>query len=171
MIEIGHEDVKKILRQRFPILLVDQVIELELHSHLTAIKNVTYNDSCFTFLKDDVHLQDSSYPCSLIIESFCQAAGMLYVLSYDKVDTQSGEFIVFGSISNFRFYEPVFPGDTMVHRTRLDRGFDNAAIFGGEVWVNDKRIASVSRVVVAFREAVKSVMTAGQLKLPLKETI
>jgi len=161
MNEIGYEGVKKILRQRFPILLVDKVTELKLHSSLTAIKSVTRNDPCFTLLKDDTRWQDICYPYCLIIESFCQAAGMLYVLSYNKVDIAANEFIVFGSISNFRFHEPVFPGDTMVHRPRLDRGLEGSAIFSGEVWVEDKLVADVDRVVVAFRQAETSLFVTG----------
>lgn len=61
--------------------------------------------------------------------------------------------MLFGSASHCRFEGEAFPGDSLEHRARLERAFTDAAIFSGEVWAGDRRIASVGRMVLAIRPA------------------
>ncbi|MCC5603266.1 3-hydroxyacyl-ACP dehydratase FabZ family protein [Nostoc favosum] len=148
---ISQDKIKSIIPHRFPMLLVDKVQELESNANFVAIKTVTCNEPCFAELGDTAKIQDYAYPCSLIIESFCQAAGIMYNQIRQHKGNIGQELMLFGSISKFLFYDEVFPGDTMEHRVRLERGLADAAVFSGEVWVNHRQIAEVERVVVALR--------------------
>lgn len=150
---LNHAQIKAILPHRYPMLLVDAVRSLEPGIAITAIKAVTGNESCFAQLADTAPRAAYSYPQTLIIESFCQAAGIMYNAAQDETVDLAGMLMLFGSISKFRFYAAVFPGDTLEHRVRLERAISDAAIFSGEVWVGERKIADVDRVVVALRPA------------------
>ncbi len=142
--------IKHILPHRHPMLLVDAVRAIDPGDRIRVIKNVTCNESCFGSLRDDAPDEAYAYPCSLIIESFCQAAGIMYNL-LQPAQLPPDRLMLFGSIARFVFHDEVFPGETMEHRVRLERSLSDAAIFSGEVWVHDRRIACVERVVVALR--------------------
>jgi 3-hydroxyacyl-[acyl-carrier-protein] dehydratase len=133
------------------MLLVDAVRLIEPGESIVAIKNVTGNEPCFADLSDKAEPYGYAYPRSLILESFGQAASIIYTLGRQK-GSDLGAVMLFGSARNCRFHGDVFPGDTMEHRARLERKFSDAAIFGGEVWVDDRRVLEVGQFIVAIRQ-------------------
>lgn len=158
---LSHAQIKDILPHRYPMLLVDVVRTVEPGVHITALKNVTGNEACFAHLPHPAPAVAYAYPQTLIIESFCQAAGIMYSLQQRNEIDLSTLVMLFGSIAKFRFYGDVFPGDTMEHRARLERAISDAAIFSGEVWVGERKIADVERVVVALRPSDVLATTAN----------
>jgi len=149
---ISHSGIKSILPHRYPMLLVDAVISLEPGRCITAIKNVTGNELCFAGLVDGIAPEAYAYPVSLVIESFCQAAGILYAAALEICDN-TDQVMLLGSISKFQFYRNVFPGDTMEHYVFQEKALSDSAVLSGEVRVNGKPVAQVERVVVAIRSA------------------
>ncbi len=104
---IGIEKIIKSLPHRYPILLVDKVVELEVGKKIVAIKNVTFNEPHFMG-----HFPDHPImPGVLIIEALAQA-GALMVTADPSFDAE-GKLVYFMSIDGAKFRKPVIPGDVL----------------------------------------------------------
>ncbi|HXD00913.1 MAG TPA: 3-hydroxyacyl-ACP dehydratase FabZ [Verrucomicrobiae bacterium] len=130
------QEVKKHLKQRFPMLMVDRVLELEPGKTITALKNVTGSEIQFMG-----HFPDFAVmPGTLIVEAFGQSASLLF--SHDTgLGLQPGEFMVLGVINEMRFLVPVLPGQTMIMQVNIVKMVPNAALVEGTVRVNDVVVA------------------------------
>jgi 3-hydroxyacyl-[acyl-carrier-protein] dehydratase len=105
---LNFEEVRSLLKQRFPMLMVDSVIALEPGKSIRAIKNVTGNELQFLG-----HFpQQAIMPGTLIVEAIGQAASILFAKSIET-PIENEEFLVLGSINDMRFLVPVVPGDRM----------------------------------------------------------
>ncbi len=112
-------DIHQILKQlphRYPILLVDRVLELEKGKRIKALKNVTINEPFFTG-----HFPHRPVmPGVLMLEAMAQAAALL---AFDTVGVTPDDKTVyyFAGIDGARFKRPVEPGDQLVMEVTLDR--------------------------------------------------
>ena len=147
---LSHAEIKAIMPHRYPMLLVDAVSESESGAVL-AVKNITGNEPCYSVLSDRADRRDHAYPASLIIESFSQAAGVFYTRLKREEGFVVEGIMLFGSIVGFRFLADAYPGDTLRHHVRLERGFSDAAMFSGEVRVGDRKIAEADSIMIAMR--------------------
>jgi 3-hydroxyacyl-[acyl-carrier-protein] dehydratase len=96
--------IQSILPHRYPILLVDRVLEIEPGKRIVAIKNVTINEEFFLG-----HFPGHPVmPGVLLLEALAQAGGIL--LLHDMPDRQS-KLLYFTGIEKARFRRPVVPGD------------------------------------------------------------
>ena len=110
-----HEVLKK-LPHRFPILLVDRVLELEKGSHIRALKNVTINEPFFTG-----HFPHRPVmPGVLMLEALAQAAALLSFETEGQVP-DANTLYYFAGIDGARFKRPVEPGDQLVLEVQLLR--------------------------------------------------
>ena len=110
-----HEILKK-LPHRYPILLVDRVLELEKGKRIKAIKNVTINEQFF-----QGHFPHRPVmPGVLMLEAMAQVAALL---AFDTLGVVPDEKTVyyFAGIDGARFKRPVEPGDQLVMDVTLDR--------------------------------------------------
>ena len=112
--------IKSLLPHRYPLLLVDRVLDWEANKTITAIKNVTVNEEFF-----QGHFPHKPVmPGVLMIEALAQTAALLSFLSMDvKPDENSVVYLV--GIDNARFKRPVEPGDQLkmdVEILRVSRG-------------------------------------------------
>lgn len=104
---IGLNEIKSLIPHRYPLLLIDRVIDHEPGKWLHGIKNVTINEPVFTG-----HFPDYAiFPGVLILESLAQATGILGFKT--AKERNENEMYLFASIDNARFKKPVIPGDTM----------------------------------------------------------
>jgi 3-hydroxyacyl-[acyl-carrier-protein] dehydratase len=112
-------DIHKILKQlphRYPILLVDRVLELEKGVRIKALKNVSINEPHF-----QGHFPHRPVmPGVLILEALAQAAALL---TFDTLGETPDEQTVyyFAGIDGARFKRPVEPGDQLILEVALDR--------------------------------------------------
>jgi 3-hydroxyacyl-[acyl-carrier-protein] dehydratase len=150
---IPHSEIKLILPHRHPMLLVDAVLAIEPGSRVAAIKNISRSEPCFDRLGPDAGDEAYAYPASLIIESFCQSAGILKILSDREQAPAADSVMLFGSMSNVRFHGDAFAGERLTHEVRLDAALTDAAVFSGEVRSGERLVATIERVVVAVRPA------------------
>jgi len=149
---LTHSDLQTILPHRHPMLLVDAITAIDSGLRIVGIKNVTGNEPCFARLDGAVVPASYAYPCSLIIESFGQVAGVLVNVSGPRSRASREALMLFASISGCRFADlDVHPGETLEHRVHLTRDLSDVVILGGEVWMGRRRIAAIDRVVMAFR--------------------
>lgn len=97
--------IKRILPHRYPFLLVDRVVELDLeHNKIIAIKCLTINEEFF-----QGHFPEAPImPGVLILEALAQAGGILIHEKGFKDKTA-----VLLSVNNAKFRRPVYPGDTL----------------------------------------------------------
>lgn len=148
---LGHADIKALLPHRYPMLLVDAVRSIDGWNEIVGIKNVTGNEPCFGHVGDNTAPRSHAYPSSLILESFAQTAGIL-LNGRLGASAATDMVLLFVGVTGARFSgQDVLPGDTMVHRARLDRVLADAAIVSGEVRVGKRLIARIERIVVACR--------------------
>lgn len=109
--------IKKILPHRYPMLLVDRVIELNTHKSIKAYKNVTINEEVFLghFPKKPI------YPGVMIVEGMAQAGGILAFISMFGEDFSSadGKIVYFMTIDKVKFRVPVTPGDRLEYRVEV----------------------------------------------------
>lgn len=149
---LDHAEVKKLLPHRYPMLLVDAVASLEPWTRIVGRKSVTGSEPCFAALGDEAPAASYAYPPTLVLESFAQTAGILMNGHWQHMGSPDQFVLVFASLSGARFTgEPVLPGDTMEHRTCLERPPTDVAFLKGDTWVGGRLIASVERIVVACR--------------------
>ncbi len=102
-------EIKEYLPHRYPFLLVDRVVEIELGNSIKAIKNVTVNEPFFQGHFPDIPIM----PGVLIIEAMAQASGILGFKTVDKKPAD-GSLYMFVGAEKMRFKRPVHPGDQLV---------------------------------------------------------
>lgn len=105
---IDIKEILKALPHRYPILLVDKVVELEPGKKVIAIKNVTFNEPHFMG-----HFPDHPImPGVMIIEAMAQASAFVVLNPKSGLSTQD-KLVYFMSIDNAKFRKPVVPGDVL----------------------------------------------------------
>lgn len=105
---IGIKEIMSLIPHRYPFLLVDKIVELNVGESATGIKNVTMNEEFFQghFPGEPV------MPGVLQIEALAQTACVLVLKSLgDKAPKNPG--ILFTTINNVKFRKPVVPGDQL----------------------------------------------------------
>ncbi len=103
------EDIKAYLPQRYPFLMIDRVVEIEMGKRIKAYKNVTTNEEFF-----NGHFPNKPImPGVLIIEALAQAAGVLGFKSQEKLP-RDGYLYYFVGADDVRLKRPVVPGDQLV---------------------------------------------------------
>lgn len=136
-IEINQ--IKELLPHRYPLLLVDRVIDYSLEPEvvLTAIKNVTVNEPFF-----NGHFpQNPIMPGVLILEAMAQACGLLANVAL-ATSQEDATLYYLVKIDNAKFNRKVIPGDQLmmeVKQTRLMRGLGK---YECRATVNGERTAS-----------------------------
>jgi 3-hydroxyacyl-[acyl-carrier-protein] dehydratase len=108
---IKIEDIMKCLPHRYPMLLVDRIIDMVPGKSCTGLKNVTINEAFFQGHYPGMPIM----PGVLIIEAMAQAGAVLILTDPDHV----GKVPVIGAIEQVKFRQPVVPGDQLVSKLEL----------------------------------------------------
>jgi 3-hydroxyacyl-[acyl-carrier-protein] dehydratase len=141
------------LPHRHPMLLVDRVTEVAPGERLVAVKAVAGNEPWYRSLPDDAPAAAYAYPPSLLVESWCQAAGVLATWDRPNPDVLAGDVMLFGSVSEVAFGAPVLPGTVVEHHVRLVRALGDTLVFEGESLAGADRVLTVGQVLMAMRPA------------------
>lgn len=139
--------ILKLLPHRYPMLMVDRVLELEKGKRIRAIKNVTINEPFFVghYPKRPV------MPGVLMIEALAQTAALLAFESGDAVLDENTVYYFVG-IDGARFKRPVEPGDQLTLDVTLGRSkagifkFSGRASVGDELAVEAELMCAVRRI-------------------------
>src|SRR5579872_3770889 len=97
--------IREILPHRYPMLLVDAIVELE-EERIVGIKNVTVNEPFFIGHFPDFPVM----PGVLVVEAMAQVAGVLVLKS---VPDRKNKLVLLASIEEAKFRRPVRPGDQL----------------------------------------------------------
>ncbi|MFP4097820.1 MAG: 3-hydroxyacyl-ACP dehydratase FabZ [Alphaproteobacteria bacterium] len=130
---IDIQRIMEMIPHRYPILLVDRVIDIDRGNSATSVKNVTINEPQFIGHFPGYPVM----PGVLIIEAMAQTAALVVVDFLG--DDAKGKVVYFMTIDNARFRRPVTPGDTMhIHVEKIQsRGkvwkFKGTATVDGKV--------------------------------------
>ena len=127
--------IQKLLPHRYPFLLVDRVVELELHKRVLAYKNVSVNEPFF-----NGHFPGHPVmPGVLVIEALAQAGGLLTQLSGHN---GAGRIYYLVKVDNARCSRMVVPGDRLELEVTLKRTIRNMALYAGVARVDGQEAAS-----------------------------
>ena len=128
------EWIKGIIPHRYPLLLVDRVLEIEPDKRIVAIKNVTADEEIF-----NGHFPGHAVlPGVFLIEGMAQAGGIL--LLHDDPNRQD-KLLYFMSLDRARFRRPVVPGDQVRYEVDIVRRRANHCKLAGKAIVDDKVVA------------------------------
>jgi 3-hydroxyacyl-[acyl-carrier-protein] dehydratase len=133
---IDLKEIQTLIPHRYPMLLVDRVLDYQSGEWLHAIKNVTVNEPVFTG-----HFPDFAiFPGVLILEAMAQATGILGFKT--ALERDSDEMYLFASLDNVKFKKPVIPGDTMHLHVKFIKERRGMWKFYGEARVDGKVVCS-----------------------------
>lgn len=127
--------IMEMLPHRFPMLLIDRVLEVAPNERAVALKNVTINEDFF-----NGHFPGAPVmPGVLIIEAMAQTAAALVVHSVGK--ELEGKLVYFMAIDEAKFRKPVTPGDQLLIHVQRVQNRRNVWKFKGEARVDGELCA------------------------------
>jgi 3-hydroxyacyl-[acyl-carrier-protein] dehydratase len=134
-------DIKRILQMiphRYPMLMVDRVVDMQLDRSAVGIKNVSINEPFFQghFPSEPV------MPGVLIVEAMAQTAAVLVVSTFGT--GSEGKLVYFMSIDGVRFRRPVIPGDRLELHVEKIQSRANVWTFSGKAIVEGKLAAEAT---------------------------
>ncbi|OLT19103.1 hypothetical protein BJF79_02425 [Actinomadura sp. CNU-125] len=147
-----HRQVRTVLPQRHPLLLVDRVLDMEPGRSITAVKAVTGTEPAYARLADDAGPGHYRYPRSLLVESLGQTAALLWLDGAPAA--ADGAVLMFAAARDVLFESHALPGDVLRHHVRLESVVADTAFASGETWIGDRRVAAV-RSLIATRRSVR----------------
>ena len=137
--QLDFEDIKKLIPQRFPFIMIDKVVEVQPGKEVTAVKNISGNDILFLG-----HFPDKAImPGAAIIEAMAQTSIVLFAAG-EKGLAQNALYFL-GSVKA-RFFHPVVPGDTLKIRAINVKILEHSAYVTAEALVEEKKVAEAELV-------------------------
>jgi UDP-3-O-[3-hydroxymyristoyl] N-acetylglucosamine deacetylase/3-hydroxyacyl-[acyl-carrier-protein] dehydratase len=126
--------IERILPHRYPFLLVDKIIHLELDKKVIGVKSVTFNEPFF-----QGHFPGQPImPGVLILESLAQTGGILLLNSFLNPEEK---LVLFMQINNAKFRKQVMPGDQLFLEVELTNKKSKVVKMYGRAFVNDNLVA------------------------------
>jgi 3-hydroxyacyl-[acyl-carrier-protein] dehydratase len=131
------------LPHRYPFVLIDRVLSLEVGNEITAVKNVSINEPFFPghFPYHPV------MPGVLIVEAMAQAAAILSFKTMGIKPTDDAVYY-FAGIDNARFKKPVSPGDQIILKVSIDRILRGIWKYKGVALVEDSIVAEAEMMCI-----------------------
>jgi 3-hydroxyacyl-[acyl-carrier-protein] dehydratase len=129
-------EIRRILPHRYPMLLVDRIVELEA-DRIVGIKNVTANEPFFAGHFPDFPVM----PGVLIVEAMAQAGGVLLLA---EIEDRDSKLVLFTGIERAKFRRPVVPGDQLRLEVTVTAWRGNAGRMEGVAYVGEKRAAEAT---------------------------
>jgi len=125
--------IRDILPHRYPMLLVDAIVELE-EDRIVGIKNVTANEPFF-----DGHFPDYPVmPGVLIVEAMAQVAGVLVL---NQIPDRKRKLVLLASVEEAKFRKPVIPGNQLRIEMKVARRKATVAKMFGQATVDGVLVA------------------------------
>ncbi|MCP4581321.1 MAG: bifunctional UDP-3-O-[3-hydroxymyristoyl] N-acetylglucosamine deacetylase/3-hydroxyacyl-ACP dehydratase [candidate division Zixibacteria bacterium] len=126
--------ILKAMPHRYPLLLIDRILDIEPKKRVVAIKNVTFNEPHFMG-----HFPENPVmPGVLIVEAMAQAGGFMLL---NAIEDMENKLVMFMGIDGVRFRKPVVPGDQLRFEIEMIQYRPSACKIGGKALVDGKVVA------------------------------
>jgi 3-hydroxyacyl-[acyl-carrier-protein] dehydratase len=133
---LNLEEIKKILPHRYPLLLIDRVLELDPGRYCKALKNVTANEQVF-----QGHFPRMAVmPGVMLVEAMAQVGGVV-IHSVTPAEIVEQSLVFFAGIEKSRFRYPVVPGDQVYLTATVKNNRQSLWILDGKAHVDNKLVA------------------------------
>lgn len=145
-VEMDINNVLRYLPHRYPMLLIDRVVDFQKGKSLTVLKNVTYNENFF-----QGHFPNRPVmPAVLILEAMAQATGIFALRTLGTLPNEKSIYYFVG-VDKARFRHPVEPGDRLYIEVRLIRSSRGVWKVASDATV-DGKVAASAELMGALRE-------------------
>ncbi len=143
--KLDIKEIMDLIPQRYPFLFVDRVEELVVGERIVAIKNVSAGEAIFTghFPANPI------LPGVIIVEALAQASG---ILAAKSIPVLENGMPYLAGIENFKFRQPVQPGDCLKLESVIKRHLKNFITFSCKAYVNDRVAAEGEILTVMVKE-------------------
>ena len=137
-VDVGLQEIMKILPHRDPFLFVDRVLELQVDEQVLAQRVLREDEPHFSG-----HFPDRAImPGVLITEALAQTSGLLLALSaMERGERPQGD-IFYLARADMKWTEPVAPGETLLLEARLQRNLGPLTAFKVRAFTRKKDVAS-----------------------------
>jgi len=138
---LSINEIMKLLPHRYPMLLVDRILEIESGKRVVGLKNVTANEQFF-----QGHFPGAPVmPGVLIVEAMAQCAAVLFLRDIPERDQK---LFLFGGVDKARFRRPVLPGDQLIMEITVLQQRASTVKVRGEAKVDGKLVAEAELLSV-----------------------
>ncbi len=132
--------IERILPHRYPFLLVDKIVDLEIGKRVVGVKSVTYNEPFFPG-----HFPGNPImPGVLILEAMAQTGGVFLL---NSVPDHENKIAYFMQINNAKFRKPVLPGDQLIMVIEMVNQKSKVITVKGKAYVSDLLVAEADFMV------------------------
>jgi 3-hydroxyacyl-[acyl-carrier-protein] dehydratase len=147
---IGIKQIMAMLPHRYPLLLIDRLVDVRLGDSAVGIKNVTMNEQFF-----QGHFPGHPVmPGVLIVEAMAQTAAALVIHTIGV--TKGIPLVYFMSIDSAKFRKPVIPGDQLRIHVSKDRKRGNVWRFNGVAKVDGVTVAEALYTAMIMDDVAQS---------------
>lgn len=131
---IDLQGIMDLLPHRYPILLVDRILDFEPREWIRGLKNISFNEQIL-----QGHFPSRPvFPGIYIVEAMAQTGGCLIMQEFED---RSRKLIYFMGIDAVKFRKPVLPGDQLVMEVKVVRLKDRICKMRGEAFVDGQKVA------------------------------
>jgi beta-hydroxyacyl-ACP dehydratase FabZ len=131
---IDLQGIMDLLPHRYPILLVDRILDYEPKVWIRGLKNISFNEEIF-----QGHFPSRPvFPGVYIVEAMAQTGGCLLMQEYED---RAKKVIYFMGIDAVKFRKPVLPGDQLVMEVKVIQFKGRICKMRGEAFVNGQKVA------------------------------
>lgn len=131
---IDLQGIMDLLPHRYPMLLVDRILDYEPKVWIRGLKNISFNEEVF-----QGHFPSRPvFPGVYIVEAMAQTGGCLLMQEYED---RARKVIYFMGIDAVKFRKPVLPGDQLVMEVKVIQFKGRICKMRGEAFVNGQKVA------------------------------
>ncbi len=131
---IDLQGIMDLLPHRYPLLLVDRILDFEPKEWIRGLKNVSFNEAVF-----QGHFPSRPvFPGVYIVEAMAQTGGCLLMRDFED---RARKVIYFMGIDAVKFRKPVLPGDQLVMEVKVVQIKGRICKMRGEAFVGGQKVA------------------------------